>query len=271
MRIVLSKDRPAQLDLLLRSFQLAPPEPTAIVWTASTLPFERGYERLRTLYAPAPIRWLDDRSPPGFEGLIRSCVTIAQEGPRPTVTFLCDDGAFIREPPPDATAWLEHFPGVVCFSLRLGDNTTVCYPTGAAQTVPGGRMWRWADGEGDFGYPGSVDAHVFRAADVAAILHEASLQHPVGNPTTLELVLVAGCERLREQRPYMLRPRLSCYVGIPANRTSLQSGVRNSGDPELSAESLNERWLAGGRLTLEPLDLGLVDGAHAELPLRWSE
>ena len=110
---------------------------------------------------------------------------------------------------------------VITFSLRLGRNTSICYPLkGRDQRVPhfidmdDHLIWGWATGDGDFGYPGSLDGHIFRKTDLLPMLR-ASRQW---NPNTLEDVLTQGVYALSKSS--MACFPQSVLVGIPANSLS---------------------------------------------------
>ena len=61
---------------------------------------------------------------------------------------------------------------VVCFSLRLGMNTTVCYTLSAEnvlkdiEAINGLMKWDWKLRYLDFGYPFSTSGHIFRSKDI---------------------------------------------------------------------------------------------------------
>lgn len=239
--VVLAKDRPAQLDLLLRSLEVNTPG----------------------LFDPIVV---SDPAGPRFEKVVRLALALAND----LVCFMCDDAILYRPPP------MRPIPvdDELCFSLRLGTNTVMQYPTGLAQRVPFTvshsaltYAWRWQDADGDFGYPGSIDGHVFRRTELLEILDGRSFP----NPTALECALVDGCETLRERRPMMACYPASVYVGNPVNRVSEQSNVRHGERFPADPAELTRRFQNGERLSLERMDFSGVDGAHAELELVWEE
>lgn len=268
--IILSKDRPAQLDLLLRSIkqngggQFSP----YVVWDSSSAEFFDGYQTLRE----------EHRGAAGFHSLnpletdVRFYLNDAEE----FVCFMCDDGILYRPTPglDGFTNYMLATTELLTISLRLGENTRVCYPTGAAQALPilerGGFEWDWTKepqtpGESDFGYPGSIDAHVFRTADIQRMLAGKSFP----NPTALECALVSGCQELAAERPLMACYPHSVYVGNPINRVSEQSGVRFGQTFPVTAAECAERFARGERIDLDSLDFSGVNGAHTEIELQW--
>lgn len=247
--IILSKDRPAQLDLLLRSIERN--GVGQFVGTESERPVVITATHALT-----------------FEFLIRLELHLASE----FVCFMCDDGILYRDFNPGVRPdnWLcEDNPEILCVSLRLGYNTHICYPSGLPNKMPASIPWQWSGLDwatlGDFAYPGSIDGHIFRTADVQRMLAGKSFP----NPTALECALVAGCDELARERPLMACYPHSVYVGNPVNRVSEQSGVRYGTRFPVTAAECNERFLRGERIDLDALDFSHVDGAHTEIELVW--
>lgn len=236
--IILSKDRPAQLDLLLRSLE------------------RNGGRQFDPVVCREPAGH-------GFESAVRGWLDLAGE----FVCFMCDDGILYRPLPIGFEACRNPF--CIATSLRLGDNTTEFYPAGTSNIRPGSHLWPWKLQDwqvaGDFFYPGSIDGHVFRTADVRRML--AGKQFP--NPTALECALVAGCDELAQERPLMACYPHSVYVGNPVNRVSEQSGVRFGSRYPVTAQECQERFRRGERIDLDALDFSHVDGAHTEIELKW--
>lgn len=233
--ILAKKDaRNAQLDLLLRSVARFWPDAYPVV--------------------------ISEPAGPAFNERVHWEITREQ----PLVCFATDDGFFFRDVP-------ETYPhgSFLCYSLRLGDNTSVCYPTGQTQQVPPGLLVSFRQSEGDFSYPGSVDAHVFRSNVLCDLIGDDYLD----NPTALECVLNAACQEYGDRiSGAMLRSRLSCYVSNPVNRVSEQSGVRFGQHHPHSADDLETIFQQGRRLDLDAMaDMACrrVRGAHWELPFVW--
>lgn len=268
--IIFSKDRPAQLDLLLRSVerngggQFAP----YVVWDSSSSEFFDGYEIVRT----------EHRGASGFHSLnpFETDTRFYLGGAHEFVCFMCDDGILYRPLPLDPTLPLQDDNSYLCVSLRLGFNTVVSYPADLRHPVaafrPPGKLfgrWNWTAGawerDGDFYYPGSLDGHIFRTADVQRMLAGKTLPHP----TALECALMDGCYEIAAERPLMACYPHSVYVGNPINRVSDWSGVRFGATYPVTAEECNRRFLAGERIDLDALDFSGVNGAHTEIEFKW--
>ncbi len=271
--LVFSRDRPAQLDLLLRSLEVNGDgvfgRPTVLAkW--SDVPFYRGY------YNECDFDHSFDLVPEwDFEQQVRGFLTKASD----VCVFLCDDnvlyralGSFVdeRELPVDPVAMLHADEDLLCFSLRLGANTVTCYPLDReheellANEWDGTLVWDWRSASGDYAYPASLDGHFFRTADVVAALEGRSFT----NPSQMEDALVAG---FRNSRRYsMASYPLSALLGNPLNRVSAtHTGNRVAEIPGCSPAEMNERYLAGERLSLAMVDPERVDAAHCEFAPVW--
>lgn len=181
----------------------------------------------------------------------------------PLVAFVTDDCVFYRPVPDTIGAWMKDRE-VLCFSLRLGANVDTCYPTGEHVSEWPGPEWRWQGAPGDFGYPGSVDGHVFRRSDLREMLDGVYLD----NPTALEVILNDRCASLG--RPLMCSGPVSSLVSVPVNRVSSQSGVRHGETYPADASYLNEMFQHGARIDLERTFAGVeVRGAHQEVEYEW--
>ncbi len=264
--VVFSRDRAAQLDLLLRSLEWNGAgrfDPISVVWRATSDDYLRGYDAAAAEHPEAHFLRED-----GLSYQVRSLVRSAGEG---ALSFFADDDVVFRSVDGTPADFLEE-EEVLCFSLRLGRNTTRCYPLRRDQRFPdpavvdaGRVLWRWKGADGDFGYPGSIDGHVFRAADVERLVGNGNFS----GPNWLEASLVREASALE-------RPLMACYeesrlVSIPANRVNETQANRFGERYPFPTAELNERYLAGARLDLDAIDFATVDAAHVELPLVWRE
>lgn len=220
-----------------------------ILYRASPGPHARAYALLRERWPDA--RWVAEER---FRGDLLGCV----EGSGRLV-FHTDDDVFFRsfsEPTIDE--------GEVCFTLRLGLNTTYCYPLDSADElhdpqVDGDRVtWDWRTQQaGAFSYPLALNGHVFPADDAIAWLQRIEF----GNPNELESAL----QTLSDEVPARMASfRSSSVVSIPANLVNETFANRHGGTYDIAA--LNERFLAGERIDLDGMDFSAVSACHQEIP-----
>jgi GT2 family glycosyltransferase len=255
--VVFSKDRPAQLDLLLRSIERFVPREvhTAVVYTAAEELHDRGYAVVRDAHPWA--EWVNEREAGGFKPATLRLV--AEAGER--IGFLVDDIVFTHPLELDGAplAALDSDPEVLCCSLRLDPGKTYCYALDRQMTPPPATTWQWMGIEGDWGYPMSLDGHVFRTAQIAPLLERL----PYRNPNELEAALADA--------PLAL-PKVTCFdvariVNVPDNRVQDTAPNRHGGG---SAARFTPALLAGRRLDLEPFVGLAVPSVHHEMPLRFA-
>lgn len=136
--LVFSKDRGAQLDLLLASLERYADRlyrSLTILWTASTPEMIAGYRRCRELHLePENLRWWQQGD---FETDVRCWLDGAGE----TISFLVDDDVFYRPTP-----------------------------------QPSGLPWSYRGG--DYDYPFSLDGNVYRKHDVVRLLRGLRFGNP---------------------------------------------------------------------------------------------
>lgn len=246
MRIIFSRDRPAQLDLLLRSLaRYMPAERTEIIWRASTPTFRRGYS----------ILGITEGEEIDFEASLHHWLAEADE----FVTFFCDDDIVYRE-----------VPFRPCDLLEDNQVLTVCLYLGRGnmkqKIPPGFPIWEWGPlARHDFGYPCGVDGVTYRKDDLLRLIEMGSL----ANPNQMESTMMENSRLLVEERPLMACFLDQYVVSVPVNRVSPVSGVPFGRTWPQPAEILNEQFLAGGRIDLDALDFSSVNSCHHEIELVW--
>lgn len=256
MRLVFSRDRAAQCDLLLKSLKAyAHSENTRVIYRATGPRFERGYARLSDLHYPGVLftREFED-----FNSLLWRELRDCEDR---TVTFFCDDDVVYQLLPGDPNTMLLEDKQVLTVSWRLGyGNTRMRVPKGFP-------TWEWMSlPRHDFGFPGSIDGHTFRTKDLLRMLDKQVMD----NPTFLETVLARRVEALAEERPLMRSFEEQVLVGVPVNRVSYNSGVDFGERFPQSVEFLNERFLSGERIILNQ-DFRGVEGCHYEILYEWTK
>lgn len=261
--IIFSRDRACQLDLLLRSIErFAPGVVVRVLYRATTDEYARGYEVVRQEHPD--ISWRQEIDfQTDVSAMVRRTIT-------DYVMCMTDDSIFRRELSGNTFASvLGRAQEVICFSLRLGQNTTFCYPLDRSQDSPyffshfDVKLWEWRQADGDFGYPGSLDAHIFRRDTFENLLRFRSFR----NPNEMEDALVAGCRG--SDQTLMGSYKESLVVSLPLNRVNETHRNRVGFDETLNEKNLNDLYLAGDRISLDALVDLPVNAAHAELPLEF--
>ncbi len=239
--VVFSKDRAMQLDLFIRSFnrfvQRASDYSLQVIYTWSNDFFRRGYERLAGKSNPN-IRLIRENK---FKDDVLQCV----DPVHPHTVFFVDDDVFKRpfDFYDEQMELLNQDPELMCRSLRCHPHLTYCHPMQKAITPPvfmEHNVFFWKGQAGDYGYPMSLDGHIFRTKDIRELLVRCDYE----NPNTLESALA---------KSPLGAPKMVCYndsviVNIPMNRVQT---VFDNVHGSIGVEGLNDQFLFGKMLDLE--------------------
>jgi hypothetical protein len=262
--LVFSKDRACQLDLLLRSIKRSLTEwrdcRINVLYTFSARRFERGYAA--TMSRHPEFAWtceLDEKE--RFRELVLSVV-----GRNDHVAFLVDDDV-LKAPVSLGETEFKRFladDSIACLSLRLCPQIDHSYALERTIAVPrfeDGTIWNWTQADGEWGYPMSLDGHVFRSGELVPLLQRLDF----ANPNTLESAL--------STQP-LPQPRAICFptaklVNLPLNRIQQTFPNRNMG---MDREWLNQQFLDGRRLSLSMVwGLGNRAVHHDDVQLVWDD
>jgi hypothetical protein len=265
--VVFSRDRPLQLEALLRSFLLHCCDREAVqlrvLYAATSARHVALYEALAEEYPS--VTFVRERD---FRGDF-----LAALGDVPYVLLLVDDTLFVADfSLTEVTTALEERSEALGFSLRLGRNTTYVYTLDRpqpmppfAETSPGVLELDWRAATFAFGYPLEVSSSLYRAGDLRPIVERLAFT----NPNTLEVELDRAA-----RADSTLRGRLLCFersvaFSAPLNVVQQVFPNRASGRVEYTAEALADAFAAGDRIDVTAY-AGLVpDACHVEVELAW--
>jgi hypothetical protein len=180
-----------------------------------------------------------------------------------TTAFLTDDDVFVNHYRPGTDEYNEFIRNdkIACLSLRLHPNVTYSYtkdiPLEPPQFTPGRmRIFTWQGRKSYWGYPMSVDGHIFKTEDLNMTLSAIDFN----NPNELEGMMAADP---------IDRPQMICYdkpkiINIPLN---LVNDTVNNRNMQWDAMKMNDRFMNGYRLQIDvPQDL---DSCHMEIIPKW--
>lgn len=278
---VFTRNRASQLRLLLRSLEKNCPQlfTPYILWRADNERHLRGYSKLQQeawVKDMQPI-WVSETRPVKDEFL--AAMKVAAHDSK-ILTIYTDDTVFFRNFKADAEDVVACFdsPEVLSFSFRLGNNTVVQdYATGRRQRHPidvtyghvGPEdvcIWNWKGQPpfDNYGYPFAMDGCAYRALDLIQVTQPLQFSSFRAWEGTLSNVP----HRQSVQQSIMVSPVHSCVVNIPAN--SIQDPpLHHSPKISISAEELNERYLANEVIDLDAMELDSIVGAHQEIAYRF--
>jgi len=264
--LVFSKDRAMQLDATLRSFFACCQDASEIalsVLCAASDKFHRDlYKQLSREYPQ--VRFFEEQN-------FRSDVLAAIKGST-EVLFLVDDNLFTQPfSITSARDALRQNADALGVSLRLGANTTYCYPVDRAQRVPvltklgsGLVKFSWTSAELDFNYPLEVSSSLFRTAEIGALCTQLDFN----NPNTLEARLSEQAATFAQTRPALLCFERSVTFCNPVNKVQQIADANRAGSQSIySAENLARCFAAGDRVDTSALAGFTPRGCHQEVEL----
>lgn len=265
--IVFSKDRPAQLKLFLDSVEKNAKGifDLQVLYTFSDKYFEKGYSKIMESYPE--VKWVKESD--SFKTDVLECI---DRNNYEYTTFFTDDDIIYREiiKEEDLLKNLKEDKDCFCFSMRLGKNVNWCYTMNCDNVIKEDYKdekfirWNWQVHYMDFGYPLSVDGHIFRTKEIKKLTKKVQFH----NPNSYEVGLQIFDNFPRKN---MWAFKESVLVNSPTN--IVQSTMQNIHGTEhgVSAKELNDKFLAGSEIVMEKIDFSNIRGCHQELELPMSE
>lgn len=262
--IIFSFNRSCQAHLLLESllrnlniFNIK------VLYKCSSPEFQKGYDQLISYFEPLGVTFIKEES---FGIDVRK---IINNSSCDKILFAVDDDVIYRECPISYTSVEDHMPKYdsEVFSFRLGLNTIMQDysrnllqpPLNRYSECMCGEIISWNPHEYlniyNYGYPMSVDMHVFRKSLLLNIFQKIK---PFNNPNQLE----GHMYEFRDMISCMSSFQHSVVVNIPVNNMSGITPTSNS----FSIDFLNSQYLAGKRLDLDATMRYNVVGCHQIIP-----
>lgn len=258
--VIFSKDRALQLHGLLSSmlYHLKGLYRVRVLYCASTDMHQKAYEEVAGLMEDGlSVEWhreVDFR---------KDLIEVLHAGQCSRMCFLVDDIVFIR--PVD----FERLNGAILdqgiLSLRLGRGIDFCYTKQKSMRQPvltkvdGDEnllSFSWGDGQYDWGYPLSVDGHIFPRNEMIVAVESLDYRAPNSFEAALQLL-----------NPLYARRKGYCFelprmLNIPLNR--VQDEKKNI-SADISPESLLKQWNDGLMLDYKKLESVSTRSVHQEL------
>lgn len=255
--IVFSKNRAAQLELFIRSFRKYVKNPDnyilKVVHHYTESHYAEGYKKLMNMNYPN-VHYIKETN---FWQDVVNCIDTTKK----YITFFCDDDVF-KNPVDFYDEQMKIFnedKEIACRSLRLHPRLTYCYPMAISMRTPKfmeNNIFYWTGQDGDFGYPMSLDGHIFRMEDI----YPALVKFSFPNPTMLENMLVG--QQLRA--PKMICYNKSIIVCNPCNRVQT---VCNNIHGNVDTKVLNDNFLLGKLISFQNIDGFENYSCHQEMEI----
>ncbi|MDR3590930.1 MAG: methyltransferase domain-containing protein [Negativicutes bacterium] len=247
--LVFSKDRAMQLDALLSSLLLHCREPQCLrVQVLFACSADRHRAQYRELASQYPqVSFLAETD---FQAQVQEVLHQTEK-----ILFLVDDSIFVRPfSARQLRELLDNQTQAAGVSLRLGRNTTYCYPLERFQPLPrfedlgdGFLRYAWQQAEGDFGYPMEVSSSCYRAEDVLRVLGGSGFS----NPNELEGAMAARVRLYLAHKQFLLCPEQSVAFSCPVNAVQTCCSNRHEPRQDFTAEFLADLFAHGRRVATE--------------------
>ncbi len=263
--VIFSFNRAMQLRLLLESISknAAGVFHINILYKSSNDEFKSGYEKLKSENILHNIKWIEEKN---FRDQTLELLNPNKEHYGYTCFFTDDDIIFNLIDEETIVNTIENDSEIFTFSLRLGENVIKCY-TMACDNILGDHevneniiKWDWTKRYFDFGYPLSVDGHVFRTKDIFKLAKSINFF----NPNTFE-----GGLQIFDDFPKckMSSYKHSVLVNSPSNIVNETHPNRKGEQHGITAEEFNKKYLEGEVIDFDSISFEGIVGCHQELLL----
>jgi hypothetical protein len=259
--LIFSRNRPLQLNCLLESLEEHSNLKDISVLHRYDKKYEEGLIKVKNLHKD--VKFIEEQN---FESQVKTYLKLGQK----FCVFFVDDIVVKDKINFDEPCQiLQSNPNFLTFSLRLGTHLTYCYPTRSRQVVPNGSinsgffLWPWKGADHDWGYPFSVDGHVFRRSDAESWFSHLNFRNPNQFESEMQTIprkfaLPDGCVSYINSK----------IVNIPVNR--VQNEFLNR-DENGSVDELYEVWMSNKSLDYTKLFGFLNNGAHTPINLPFKD
>ena len=264
--IIFSKDRAAQLRLLLYSIKKNSPETFRlnVIYTYSSPFFKKGYEKLMEEFSEI-CNFVDQT-----DNFKQDVLNLLDSEDKYSCFFTDDDIIYKTFDSEHIIKSLEDDSDVFCFSLRLGTNVNFCYTMNTENILKNYEdlnsliKWDWTVHYLDFGYPLSVDGHIFRTKDIFKLTRKVAFTNPNSFEGNLQMF-----DNFPKEK--MVAFKESVLVNTPNNLVNSTHPNRHSIEHGKTTLELNMEYLKGDLIDLESMDFSKITGCHQEIEFQYKK
>jgi hypothetical protein len=261
--IIFSRNRPAQLDLTLKTLKNSVGDlfkiDLYVLYKADNDNFKKGYKICKEENNFA--NFIEEHS---FYDDVKNLLSISFNK---YVLFCTDDTIFTHNfTVEEIEKVMNEDNDLLNFSLRLGTNTIYCYPLSAQQQIPDyedvGRIfkWNWLIADYDFGYPLELSSSVLRVEDIKQFINTRIFT----NPNLMEWYLDISKGRFSD-RCQSACFKTSVAFSAPMNTVDNKNVNRVANTNNYSVENLLKKYLYGYRINPYKFYKYIPIGAHQEV------
>jgi len=244
--LIWTKNRPCQLDLLLRSIKdnFLGYNKIYVRYDYTSPEFKKGYQKVINKNYKLPLIYIETSG--DFEKDTKDVIYNKFE--TSLMLNLCDDDCFIR--PVSIDDILEDYTDEVCaISMRMSKDILWCYGTQKPSPLPkfypcniaSFLKWKWADSDPstDWGYPAAVNIHVYKTKWFRETIKDMHFD----TPNKLEYLFNTNRKIFK---PYIICFDKTRILNIPVNQVQTLSPTNPFGKEfSYTLKELNDRWLNG--------------------------
>jgi len=253
-------DRAMQLACLLESIKLKVSglKKIYIIWRATSHEHLLSYLEIIAQHQDSNILFFCQENISCFKSMVVSCVSKIDTD---MMFFLVDDNIFIN----DVDLYNIKFDcDKYIFSLRLGKSLSACYTMNCKQELPSFVLhndwlqWEWKLGKCDWGYPLSVDGHIFSTKEILSLISNINFTAPNQLESEMQRCLKDFINRKGLCFEY---PKL---LNLPINKVQT---VNNNYHGEIHQDYLLEMWQKGYKIDNQKIYGIKPISAHQEIEL----
>lgn len=272
-----SKDRPAQLLLLLESLEKNAPGMfyPFIMYNASNQFFANGYEVIKQNRAARKCLWVKEKD--NAESLFYSFLE-AEASLGGLIGLFSDDCIFYRKADINEKQLNHMFKNEDLFALtyRLGENIKIRdYVEQKPAYIPfffrikNKLFWNWEDCDfwDMFGFTVGFDGYIYRAKDLLSLSERSGFDNRI---CFWERMICRKFLEKKTTRKLMAAP-IHSNVFVQQVNVTHEFGHRTNNTFHCSKEDLNQKILDGYKIDLDSMDFSQVNCTHGELSFIFKE
>lgn len=177
--IIFSNNNPQRLSLTLQSLKNFPKESVFYIFYTCQDIYNEGYEWLKKKNSSLNIEWVPYKN--FKEELVETLKTKIKSN---EILFLTDIDVVFKEFDYNIIKNCLSQEDVLCHSLKLGKNITFCARMGVDNVIKTEDFdthikWDWTKHYLDFGYPFSLNSHVFNLKDITKLIQKTNFRNHI--------------------------------------------------------------------------------------------